>query len=212
MEDWIKGLISTATKPIRQIAEAARQRISAVYSAFKDTLARIRRGFGRWVESAKAWARAQVDQAVAVLLRLRWLVFTELPRRLASLANSIQAWTRARVEELGRLIRAELIRLRDWLVDQVRGALRALAQVRDLLLARIAELKADFLRIRDRVVGLLFDPSRLVTWILAPLMEAIGRYLEANIERWTEYLWSRRRGIEERVLIMAERILTRLIG
>lgn len=212
MEDWIKGLIRTATKPIRDIAEAARQRISAVYSAFKDTLARVRRGFGRWVDNAKAWARAQLDQAVAVLTRLQWLIFVELPRRLGSLASSIQAWTRARVDELGRLLRAEAIRLRDWLVDQVRGALRALSQVRDILTARLNELKADFLRIRDRVTGLLFDPSRLVAWILAPLMDAIGRYLEANIERWTEWLWSRRRGIEERVLILAERIITRLIG
>jgi len=182
-----------------------------VYQTFINVFARIRGAFTRWVGAARAWATQQAAHALAVLNRLRWLITVEIPRRLGSLAASIQAWTRARLAELGNVLRAEATRLRDWALGQLRGLLSALTQVRDFLIGRLNELKADYLRIRDRVTSLLFEPGRLVAWIFAPLVAALLRYLLDNLDQWADYFWQRRANVERQALATAERVLDRIL-
>lgn len=211
MEDWIKDLIRAATRPIRDIANAAAQRIGAVYQAFINVFARTRNAFTRWVNLGRAWATAQARHALATLNKLRWLLTVEIPRRAAAAARSIEAWTRERIAAAVASVRAEATRLGAWIVDQLSGLLRALSQVRDWATGQVARLWADLIRTRDRVFGALGTPERLVTWILAAMAAALFRLVVDNLDRYADYAWRNRANLEDQALSLTERILDRIM-
>lgn len=210
MEDWIKGLIADAVRPIRDLAAGVRARIAAVYQTFVNVFARVRRSFNGWVDRGRAWLSAQVAHAAATLTRLRWIITVLIPRRLGMLADSIQAWTRARLGELAARLRAEAGQVAKWLSDLVTGLYRALTQVRDYLLARVREILSDLSRIRLWVGSLLTDPGRLAAWLVAAMAEALATYVLNHADQWAEALYRRRRNAEATALALAERIVDRI--
>lgn len=211
MESWIRDLVTFLVAPIRKLIDETAKRLSAIYQAFVNTLARIRTSFGYWVTRGRAWVTAQARHAMATLNALRWLVAVEIPRRLGVLATSVQAWTRERVADALALARQAVGDVQRWASARLSEALTALSQVRDLITRKFAEVWADLLRIRDKVSALLVDPRRLALWLGSAMLGVLVDLVLDDVDKWAEMFWQRRRKGEAFILSVAERILDRIM-
>lgn len=211
MESWIQALIGAALGPIRALAQAAADRIRAVYDAFTAALTRVRAGFRYWLDRAYIWATATIRHALVVAGFLRWLLLVELPRRAGRILADATRWAADRIAALRDLLRAELIAARTWLTARIHEALAGIIALRNWVLDRIAELRLSVRRLLDRVFGELGSPERVVAWILAPLIGALVRWWWDNVEALAELAWRRRRQIEARALSVTESIIDRIL-
>lgn len=211
MDDYIRELVDFFTKPFRDVVDAVRARLAAVYQAFINILARVRNAFGRWVDKAKGWATAAARHALATYNRLRWIVTVHIPRTLAGIADSIRAWTRERIADALTLARDIVNDVRTWAAQRITDALTLLGQLRDAVNRRVADILADLTRVRDRVAALLTTPERLAAWLAGAMLNALVDVVIRDVDKWADYVARHRRDLEASALRLAERILDRIM-
>lgn len=211
MEEWIKGLISAALRPVREIAQAAADRIAGVYNAFTSALGRVRRAAANWVGVGRAWANAMIRNALAVANRLRWLIVVEIPRRVSAGIDAAVRWAADRISAARALAEFLVGQLRAWALARINDLIATLTAVRDYLLRKVAEVALTARQLADRVFGPLGTPERLAAWILGPLITLLVAYWWANAERLAELAWRRRRQIELRALGLVDNIIDRIL-
>ena len=207
MEAWIQGLVLAALGPIRQLAQAATDRISGVYNAFTGALGRIRGAAGHWVTVGRTWATAQVSHALAVATRLRWLAVVALPQAVARAVDTASRWAAEQIRAVIDQAVSLVSQLRTWAIARLTDVAAVLTAVRDYFLGKVAELRADTNRLFDRVFGPLGTPERLARWILAPLIGLLVGWAMDNIETLAVLAFRRRQVLERQTLTIVERII-----
>lgn len=211
MEQWIKDLISAGLKPIRELAQAATDRIAAVYNAFTAALGRVRRAAVNWVSVGRGWVSATVRNAGAVATRLRWLIVVEIPRRVDSGIDAATRWSADRINAARQLAETLTAQLRAWVTARINEAIAGLTAVRDYFTGKWNELAATARQLADRVFGVLGTPERLAAWILGPLITLLLDWAWHNAARLAELAWRRRREVEQRALGLVETIIDRIV-
>lgn len=211
MEDFLKDLIDSATRPIRTLVDSIVKRLTSIWSVVTGFFGRVRAGLISLRARAQGWVLAQVRHALAVLTTLRWIIVTFIPRKLGDLARSIVAWTLAGIDTVATLARSLVDTLRRWAgaaIDAVRATLRDLAA---WATRQLGELAAAVTRLLGHVFGPLANPQRLVAWIIGPLIPALIGWALDNAARLGRVFWAQRARLTLATLDLLEDLIARII-
>jgi len=211
MDQWIASLVTLVGSSAGVLARATAERLMSVWKTITGIFGRVRAAWDLLYGRARRWALAQARHALATLNALRWTVSVLIPYKLATLADSIAAWVRERIVQVVTAVSAQLARLEAWVERAVKAAVGELRQVRDWLVARIADVAALARTAAERVSDLLDSPDRLVTWILGPLTRALWEWVWREAARLGELAWRYRQQITARALAVVEDVLARII-
>lgn len=211
MDQWIASLASFLGASVGTLARATAERLMSVWKSVTGFFTRVKAGWNIIYGRTRRWMEAQRRHALAVALRLRWIVTIEIPRRITAIADSIVAWTREQIERVARA--AELARraVIDWAQRAISSVLAELRQWRDWALREVASIRARIQDLLTRVFDTLGSPDRLVAWILAPLVRALWRYAVDNAARVGEMAWRYRQRIILAALDVLEDVLVRIL-
>jgi hypothetical protein len=210
VEDWVRGLVEWALRPVRDLAQAVAERIAGVYGAFTGALARVRWGFVYWVDRGGHWVRGMRNAAVAITGKFGYILFVFIPARIQHGINVATRWAGDRITDAVNIARRELGDLRTWASRTLASAISALNDLRTWIRGQLGELWADFRKVREHVLGVLWSPTRLAAWAAGAIFEAILRYVNARAAAYGEIIWRRRKLIVNRTVDIVDDIVDRI--
>lgn len=211
MDQWIASLVGFIGASVSTLARETAQRLMSLWKSVTGFFTRVQAGWNVLYNRARRWVDAQRRHALAVAMRLRWIVTIEIPRRISAIADSIVAWTREQIDRAVRLAELGVRSVIDWAGRLITTAVAELRQLRDWALREVAAIRARIQDLMSRVFDTLGSPTRLVEWILAPLVEALWRYALANVARIGALAFRYRQRIILTALDILEDVLVRIM-
>jgi hypothetical protein len=185
MVAWIAGLIAHTAGGINDLAADVVRKFLALWNTItgffgkvRSFLKTMRAWLMSWLSSVHRWVESAYNTA-------KWIITTWVPHFVADAITKLRrvlliaidlarTYARQLVATLQQWARLALGRLTQWVAD-----------LRSWILARVADLVVAIARLNRYAFTVLGTASRIVAYILAPLVSALGRWFLANVEALT---------------------------
>lgn len=183
MESWIKQLIAYAVGPVRELAEAVKNRIAGIWATIGRVFNGIHNAWSGLRTRARAFLLAVHNFVGEIYSTIRWYITVRVPALLRSAARTMTDWVSKTVKWASDELRKIITTLDKWAKAAVKTVTNALRAFRDWALARINALLADAARLIKRVFTDWGTPARLATWLAAAMWSAFLRLLNGQRDR-----------------------------
>lgn len=211
MVGWILGLLGAAGNTIAGVANAATQRILAVFNFVINYFNRVRASVVGVYNTVRALLAAWTAHVISVFTTLKFIVQSFVPKLLAALSAQITAWVKglvSTVETLARQLAAAVEARVRAIINTVAHDLTALgawaAQQVHNLLGRITNIE-------NRLFGLLGSADHIANYIVDAMAHALGRWALNNAKAVGRALWRLLLGNLTGVMSIVEDIITSII-
>lgn len=211
MDQWIRDLVAKAVGPVRDIAEAARQRITWIWTTIGLVFGQVRSRWGTYRTLALAFVRGTWSFAGETFSTLWWLDQIKLPRWASQVLNSSTRWARDYANALDKRMRGVVTTLERWAKDRVDWLWREVKAARRWAANEISQLWTMAKWTHRRVRGLLSDPRVLADWLAGAITGAIGRYVHRNADKLGSWLLRRSPGATLWFAQQVEKVIGRLL-
>lgn len=210
MPSWLNKLIQLAIGPVRDLANAVRDKLSGLWSTIATVLGNIGAQWARMfnVFDRLRWTlRHVLDEIYGSLWRLvrEWIPrfvlsrITEAVRWLSGLIGWVERLARTLVRELGDFVGRELNRI---------GA--TLDRVRLWLMDEINKDRALLAWLWREVIPRVTSPARMAEWLAGALLSPLWKVLDQHAEAYAEWVLRNSIRVVMRNIARIERFIVRM--
>jgi len=211
MRDWIYRIVDVFPGPLRTVGRAVADLAYGVWDEIGGVFRTARAAWLILWANINAVVWSLHGYGIAVYTTARNIIVNTIPRHAQWAIDRAIGWAAAQLQWLRGQVYSSLGTLRDW-ASQALNAVKDFTQsVLDWAARELGEAWQAIMWLLDRVSALLTDPSRLVAWILGPLIGALIRWALDNAEAIADAAWARRGDISARTLTFWETIIRRIL-
>lgn len=183
MEEWVRDLISRATRGIKELAEAAWERFAWIHGFILSVLNGIKSAFGYFVNGAIHQLNKALSFAKEVYTTLRWVIITRIPQAVSAATTSITKWALGQIRAARDYAKGLYDTVIRWSVDRIREIGNTISNVRQWVSDRLTELYNLARKTGELVFTLLTSPQRMARWLVEAMVSELFRHIDRNADR-----------------------------
>lgn len=211
MKVWLYGILGSFPGIIRKAGGWILDRIWAVFGDGIRFARHIKDGIQRLVGGYKNLIRGVRDALVEAYQTVKWIIVTEIPRRVKRGVDDAIKWARTGLKDLRNLLE-DAIRTLDRWAKNAFNTLKSWAEKSvKWLTDNVNSLIANVRRLLDRVFGLWSSPTRLAEWLIGALWAVLLRFLYSNRDRIARWLIQSSPAFTQWLAREIERVLVRML-
>ncbi|HEU5219179.1 MAG TPA: hypothetical protein VFU23_11000 [Gemmatimonadales bacterium] len=208
MISWIAGLIGQVSGGLAAVTRDVIKKLQAIWNNVT--------GFFGLVKAVLVWLRALVVGWIlatglwlaSTYTTVKWIITTLVPQIVATAITNLRKALLVLIDLARTYARQIVDSLRRWAFDAIGKLITWVASLARWVNDKLGPIFNDLRRLKDRVFGVLASATRIVDYILGPLVSALERYALANAERFARWLW---RGLP-RILLGAASLIESIVA
>lgn len=211
MKAWIYGILGALPGIIRKPGTWIIDRIWGVFSDGLRFARHIKDGAQRYVGGYKNLVRGIRDSLVDAYYTVKWVIVTEIPRRVKKGVEDAIRWAQSNLNWLRQRLEAAIKTLDRWATNAI-NTLQSWAQKAvKWLTDNVNSLLSSTKKLLDRVFNLWSTPLRLAEWLVGAMWTVSLRYLYSHRDRIAQWFLRSSVTFTQWLARELERVLVRLL-
>lgn len=211
MKKWIYALVGLLPFPLDK---GARWIADRIYSPWIDGVhfaKWIKGGVARWRDKYLFMLDGLRTFYLESFVTLRWIIITEIPRRLTALGNAVIGHLTSLVNSIANGIISLVSNLRKWAEARVNSIVAFINDLVDWISSAINSIRDGLSKLLDRVFNVWATPGRLAQWIIGALWGVFLAHLYQQRERIARWFLNSSGAFTVWLAKQIESILVRLL-
>lgn len=211
MIGWILGLVSQTANGINGLAADVAKKIVGVYTFTTTFFSKVKSFLVTTRNRVLGWIHGIEDAITSAYRTVQWVITTWIPNTVRDAIARIYRAILAVIQKARDYAKSLYDIVLQWAKNTIGALSRRLSDFVSWATRNVGTLISNVSRLLHQVFDILGTPSRVVAWILSPLISAVSRWFLSNLERLARAAWQILPSLILSGASIVERTITRII-